>query len=83
LDHGLLTKTVIHPAQIAVVHAALAVSSSEVAQARAILAGGSPAVFASGGTMCEPATHRGWARTLIRRAELFGIADPLPLAREA
>ena len=83
IEHGLLTKTAIHPAQVAVIHAALAVSSGELAEARLILAHDSPAVFARSGAMCEPATHRCWAEKLVRRAELFGVAEQLPLARTA
>ncbi len=73
IEHGLLTKTVIHPAQIAVVEAAYAVTRDELAEARAILAPDSPAVFAIDGSMCEPATHRRWARAVVRRAEVFGV----------
>lgn len=83
LEHGLATKTAIHPDQVPVIQAALAVPSAQLAEARAILDDAGPAVFASGGTMCEPATHRRWATQLVRRAELFGIADPLPAARHA
>ena len=73
VEHGLLTKTVIHPAQIPIVEAAYRVGRDELAEARAILAPGSPAVFAISGSMCEPATHRRWARTIVRRAEIFGL----------
>lgn len=73
IEHGLLTKTVIHPGQIAIVEAAYAVSRGELAEARAILAPDSPAVFAVSGSMCEPATHRLWALTIVRRAEIFGV----------
>lgn len=73
VEHGLLTKTVIHPGQIAIVEAAYAVSREELAEARAILAPDSPAVFAISGSMCEPATHQRWARTIVRRAEIFGL----------
>lgn len=73
VEHGLLTKTVIHPGQIAVVEAAYAVRREELAEARAILAPDSPAVFAISGSMCEPATHRRWAETIVCRAEIFGL----------
>ena len=73
VEHGLLTKTVIHPGQIAIVEAAYAVGREELAEARAILAPDSPAVFAISGSMCEPATHQRWARTIVRRAEIFGL----------
>jgi citrate lyase beta subunit len=81
LEHGLLGKTAIHPAQVPVIHAALAVASDELAEAQAILAADAPAVFALGGGMAEPATHRRWAALTVRRAGLYGVADPLPLVR--
>lgn len=83
MEHGLLTKTVIHPRQIPIVQGALAVPAKLLAEAEAILGTEAPAVFAGDGRMCEPATHRGWARTLVRRAALFGVAEPLPLTRHA
>jgi citrate lyase beta subunit len=81
VEHGLLTKTAIHPAQIAVIHGALAVSSSDLLEAQEIVRDHAAAVFAAAGRLCEPATHRRWAETILRRAELFGVADPLPIAR--
>jgi len=73
VEHGLLTKTVIHPRQIEVVEACYAVGLGELAEAKAILAPDSPAVFAMSGSMCEPATHQRWARTIAKRAEIFGV----------
>lgn len=73
VEHGLFTKTVIHPGQIGIVEAAYAVGREELAEARAILAPDSPAVFAISGSMCEPATHQRWARTIVLRAEIFGL----------
>lgn len=73
VEHGLLTKTVIHPRQIEVVEASYAVRPGELAEARAILAPDCPAVFAISGSMCELATHQRWARTIVKRAGLFGL----------
>jgi citrate lyase beta subunit len=81
MEHGLMTKTVIHPTQIAVVQGALAVPPGLLAEAELILGETAPAVFGASGRMCEPATHRRWAETLVRRAALFGVAEPLPLTR--
>lgn len=81
LEHGLMTKSAIHPDQIAVIQCALAVPAQQVEEARLILAPTGPAVFSHGGAMCEPATHRSWAERLLARAEEFGIADPLPMQR--
>ena len=78
IDHGLVTKTAIHPDQVPIIQAAYAVSSDDAAEARRMLDPAGPAVFARAGVMCEPATHRAWAERLLARADLFGIADPLP-----
>ena len=81
VEHGLLTKTAIHPVQVPVIQGALAVGADDLAEARLILAVDAPAVFAADGAMCEPATHRRWAALLVRRAALFGTADALPVSR--
>jgi citrate lyase beta subunit len=73
LEHGLLTKTAIHPSQIGVIQGAYAVDADDLADARTLLSSESPAVFASNRTMNEPATHRAWADTIVRRASTFGI----------
>jgi citrate lyase beta subunit len=83
LEHGLTSKTAIHPAQLAVIHAALAVPASDLAEAQEVLAEHAPTVFGRSGRMCEPATHWRWAATVVRRAALYGIADPLPIALQA
>jgi citrate lyase beta subunit len=72
LEHGLLSKTAIHPLQIDPIHQAYAVQPGELEDAIRILADASPAVFASGGAMAEPATHRVWADTIVRRNRFFG-----------
>jgi citrate lyase beta subunit len=79
IEHGLLTKTAIHPAQIPVIQTALSVSTNEVEEARLILAADSPAVFARDGVMCEPATHRRWAERVLERADHFGMAEAFAL----
>lgn len=72
LEHGLLTKTAIHPSQIGVIQSAYAVDADDLTAARTLLSEESPAVFSSNRTMNEPATHRGWADTVVRRAAVFG-----------
>ncbi len=83
VEHGLFTKSAIHPDQIATIQDALAVHASEVHEARMILAPDGPAVFANDGVMCEPATHRRWAERLLARADAFGVTGPLPLPLRA
>ena len=74
IEHGLLTKTAIHPDQIAIIHAVYRPDAHEMAEARAILSQEAPAVFGSNGSMCEPATHAPWAGMIIKRAQTHGIA---------
>jgi citrate lyase beta subunit len=74
IEHGLLTKTAIHPDQIAIIHAVYRPDSHEMAEARAILSQEAPAVFGSNGSMCELATHAPWAGMIIKRAQTHGIA---------
>lgn len=83
IDHGLLTKTAIHPEQIPIIQNALAVPAFELDEARLILDPAGPAVFAQGGVMCEPATHRVWAERLIARADAYGTIDAVPLHQRA
>lgn len=83
IDHGLLTKTAIHPDQIPIIQNALAVPARDVEEARAILDPNVPAVFAQDGVMCEPATHRVWAERILARADVFGMADGLPINQRA
>lgn len=80
LEHGLVTKTAIHPEQVAMIHRAYAVDAATQANALRILDDDAPAVFANGGAMSEPATHRGWARGIVERAATFGVLPAEPLA---
>jgi citrate lyase beta subunit len=73
IEHGLLTKTAIHPSQIDVIQGAYRVEAQELAEARAIVAGERGGVFALNGSMCEPATHRRWAEATIKRAGIYGV----------
>lgn len=76
---GFISKTAIHPAQVPIIEGAMRVSGEEEEAARAILNQEARAVFQIGGVMCEPATHAGWARRVLARAEIFGGARPAAL----
>ncbi len=78
LAHGLVGKTAIHPNQIAVIQKAMMVNPLDHQDAIRIL-NSTQAVFKAGGTMCEPATHRRWAKSILDRVCYFGIAplDPV------
>lgn len=75
IEHGLLTKTAIHPSQIDVIHGLYRPSALEMADARAILDKDAPAVFGLNGSMGEPTTQSRWAGTIIKRAQVHGVAD--------
>ncbi|MBC6437354.1 MAG: HpcH/HpaI aldolase/citrate lyase family protein [Rhodobacteraceae bacterium] len=69
---GFVSKTAIHPEQVRIIEDAFRVSSEDLRQASAILDSDAKAVFRTGGTMCEPSTHRAWATRTVARAEAFG-----------
>ncbi len=73
LEHGLLTKTAIHPMQVHIIHDAYRVLEAESKAAHAVGAENAPAVFAMNDAMCEPSTHEPWAESILVRASLFGI----------
>lgn len=80
IERGFVGKTAIHPCQVGIIHDALKVSAKSLEMARAILDEGASAVFQIGGVMCEPATHAGWARRMLTRAERWGtVGHPLDL----
>ncbi|WP_379922733.1 HpcH/HpaI aldolase/citrate lyase family protein [Erythrobacter sp. R86502] len=78
IDHGLLTKTAIHPMQVGIIHEALRPSPSEADEARAILAREACAVFGHGGSMCEPTTHARWAAGVLDRVAVHGLRGAIP-----
>lgn len=80
LEHGLLTKTAIHPDQISVIHSVYRPEIHEMNEARAILSQEAPAVFGRNGSMCEPATHAPWAGMIIKRAQAHGVSEPVEQA---
>jgi citrate lyase beta subunit len=74
---GLFGKSAIHPEQIEVIEAAYQVSARDLHAANRILELDAPPVFRLAGAMCEPATHRAWAKLICRRAELYGVREAL------
>lgn len=72
IANGLVGKTAIHPKQIHKIEQALMVSQSDHSDALRIL-NSTQAVFKSQGAMCEPATHRRWALSILTRAKIYGI----------
>jgi citrate lyase beta subunit len=79
MDHGLLGKTAVHPDQIAQIEAMYAAEREELDMAQAMLDPAAPAVFRMHGVMCERATHSRWARTIVDRAEIFGVTDEVEI----
>jgi citrate lyase beta subunit len=75
MEHGLIGKTAIHPCQIKVIQSGYSVDPAEMVEAQSMLSQGSASVFSSRQSMCEPATHRMWAQTIVRRAQFFGLRD--------
>jgi hypothetical protein len=78
LLNGFIGKTVIHPSQIAVVNAFLAVGSEEYEDAKTIAAmdGGGVVCSAFRNKMNEASPHKKWAKKLLSRAAVYGVLKP-------
>lgn len=76
--NGLHGKTVIHPSHVAAVHALSVVTHEEYGDAKDIVAAGAGGVRRSEyrNKMNEPRPHRLWALQTMRRARVFGVANP-------
>lgn len=72
---GFVGKTAIHPSQVPAVHTAFAVAPDDLLAAERILDAEALAVFKHGGAMCEPATHRAWARSVVERHAVHGLTS--------
>jgi len=75
LAYGMVGKTAIHPDQVPLIEQHYRVRPTDVAMARQIMDEASPAVFKMDNSMCEVATHLGWAQAVMARAKRFGT-DP-------
>ena len=75
LEHGLYSKSAVHPEQLRWIESRYAVSREDLEIAESVLDESAPAVFRMHDMMCEPATHRNWAKLVIERGRLFGIRD--------
>lgn len=72
---GFISKTAIHPSQVHVIEAAMAVTEDELEQAIAILDKDARAVFQISGVMCEPSTHSKWAQRILARNAFYGAVS--------
>lgn len=76
IEHGIHSKTAIHPRQVPIVNAAMRPTARDAVEAQAILADDAQAVFRSDGSMCEPKTHAAWARNVLERRRRLGVKPP-------
>lgn len=72
LNHGLQGKTAIHPSQVPLIERHYRVRQQDVEAAMRILHHDAPGVFKLQQSMCEPATHRPWAHSILEAARCFG-----------
>ena len=69
---GLMGKTAIHPQQIIEIEQSYRVKDTDLIVAKAILDDRAAAVFKMNDAMCEIATHRVWAKSIIKRYQVYG-----------
>ena len=74
LAFGLIGKTAIHPSQIADIEAAYAVELEDYEMAVKLIDNTAPAVFKMHHAMCEVATHRQWAVSILDRQQYYGFS---------
>lgn len=79
LAHGLIGKTAIHPAQIAVIEAMYGVEREDYEMAFSLGKSSSPAVFRMHDAMCEVATHQQWGQDILNRWQYYGDRQSLSL----
>jgi len=77
LAYGLVGKTAIHPAQIAIIEAAYAVDAEDYQMAVSLSEKEAPAVFKMHNAMCEVATHQRWATDIMSRERCYGVNMPV------
>lgn len=75
LAHGLVGKTAVHPDQVPVIEDCYRVHAADLEMANRVLSADVPGVFRMHDSMCEPATHRNWARHVLKSALCFGLRD--------
>lgn len=73
LEHGLIGKTAIHPAQIGQIERHYRVEEDDLDMACRILNQESAGVFQVNQVMCEPATHSHWAQITVEQVSIFGV----------
>ncbi|MDR0633363.1 MAG: HpcH/HpaI aldolase/citrate lyase family protein [Azoarcus sp.] len=73
LAYGLVGKTAIHPRQVPLIHDCYRVHAADLDMANQILREDAPAIFRLHDAMCEPATHRNWAKRLRLAASCYGL----------
>ena len=76
LAHGLSGKSAVHPQQVAHIERLYRVPHADIEAAQRIVCADAPGVFALHRSMCEPATHRAWAVTVLAAARRFGCVEP-------
>jgi citrate lyase beta subunit len=74
LREGLVSKTIIHPDQIALIESVYRVDPQEYEEA-VRLADSQEAVFTQAGSMAETLTQSPWAHRLLRRHALYGLRE--------
>lgn len=73
MEHGLFSKSAVHPHQVEHIEDCYTVSEQDLNLAQSILHESAPAVFRMHDLMCEPSTHQNWARIIMQRSEIFGV----------
>lgn len=76
IQNGFHGKTIIHPSQIDIVNKAYIVNYEDFQDAKNILASdGGVKASVGGNRMNEANPHKNWAKKILAKAEIYGVAD--------
>jgi len=75
IKEGFFGKTIIHPNQAIITNNIYKVSQDELNEAKEILNINNNAIFRYKDKMCEPSAHNSWAKTIIKRASIYGVIN--------
>ncbi|MEA3289986.1 MAG: HpcH/HpaI aldolase/citrate lyase family protein [Campylobacterota bacterium] len=73
IKEGFFGKTIIHPDQAKITNEVYAVTQKDLDEAKAILDVQNEAIFRFDDKMCEPTAHSVWAKTILKRCQIYGI----------
>ena len=74
ISHNLFNKTSIHPNQVEIIQNSYRVSTKDYIIAKELISS-NRAIISHNGRMYEKTTHSNWAKSVIKRYDIYGVID--------